>query len=120
MFASITISFAQNTSANDSIVFNQTIYDYGTIAQGGDGSCEFIFTNKSSKPLTLTNVRASCGCTIADWPKEPIASGKNGSIKVKYNTNIAGSFNKSITVTSNATNSNIVLRIKGNVEAKTN
>lgn len=118
MFASITMSYAQNTAANDNIVFNQTIYDYGTITQGSDGLCEFTFINKGSKPLTLTNVRASCGCTSPEWPREPILPGKKGTIKVKYNTNLVGSFSKSITVSSNAVNSSVVLQIKGNVEAK--
>ena len=115
MLASITTGFAQNAAANDSIVFNQTVYDYGTIAQGSDGLCEFTFTNKGTKPLTLTNVRAACGCTTPEWPREPIMPGKTGTIKVKYNTHSLGSFFKTITVNSNAVNSRVILRIKGSV-----
>jgi hypothetical protein len=63
----------------------------------------------------LTKVRASCGCTTPSWPKEPIKSGKTGTIKVKYNTRIKGNFSKSIRVYSNAKNSPILLRIKGQV-----
>lgn len=102
----------------DSIVFNEMVHDYGTITQGADGNCEFSFINKGENPLVLSNVRASCGCTVADWPKEPIKPGKSGSIKVKYNTAIMGSFNKSITVNSNAANSVASLRIKGTVVAQ--
>lgn len=109
--------FAQDnqTKTNDSIVFEKLVHDYGTIKRGGDGNCVFTFTNKGQKPLVLSNVRASCGCTVPQWPKEPILPGKKGEIKVKYNTKRPGSFNKSITVRSNAANSVVRLRIKGKV-----
>lgn len=117
---SVTGLFAQSNqvSTNDSIAFVKIIHDYGTIVQGGDGNCEFKFTNKGKSPLTLSNVQASCGCTVPEWPKEPILPGKTGSIKVKYNTNTIGAFNKSITVKSNAINTTVVLQIKGNVTPK--
>ncbi|MEI7983694.1 MAG: DUF1573 domain-containing protein, partial [Bacteroidota bacterium] len=53
--------------------------------------------------------------TTPTWPKEPIVPGKTGEITVKYNTNISGPFNKTITVSSNAINPTIVLQIKGEV-----
>lgn len=112
--------FAQENQGktNDSITFVKTTHDYGTITQGSDGSCGFKFTNKSKVPLVLSNVHASCGCTVPEWPKEPIPAGKTGVIKVKYNTNSIGSFTKNITVNSNAINSTVILTIKGNVAAK--
>ncbi len=101
------------------IVFQELEHNYGTLQKGGDGNCEFVFTNEGNEPLILTNVRASCGCTTPTWTKEPVMPGKTGVIKVRYNTNNIGSFTKTITVTSNAvnvTNSRIVLKIKGKVE----
>lgn len=100
------------------IKFEKTVHDYGTIEQGSDGSTEFAFTNTGKTPLVLSNVRASCGCTVPTWPKEPILPGEKGAIKVVYNTNIVGSFHKSITVNSNAKNSEVILSIMGNVVAK--
>lgn len=91
-------------------------HDYGTILQGGDGSYDFGFKNVGNEPLMLTNVRSSCGCTIPQWPREPIAPGETASIKVKYDTRRIGSFSKSITVTSNGSAQPIILRIKGKVE----
>jgi hypothetical protein len=99
------------------IAFTETIHDYGTIALKGDGSCEFKFTNKGNSPLILSNVAASCGCTVPSWTREPVLPGNEGSIKVTYNTAIAGNFTKSITVTSNAKNSPVILVIKGVVVA---
>ncbi|VAW21347.1 hypothetical protein MNBD_BACTEROID01-1325 [hydrothermal vent metagenome] len=112
--------FAQipHKSTQDSIVFDKTVNDYGTIIQGSDGNCEFTFYNKGKIPLILFNVRSSCGCTVPSWPKQPIEPGKTGSIEVKYDTKRIGAFSKSITVYSNAINPTVILRIKGNVTAK--
>ena len=111
---------AQTTrpTTKDSILFVKTVYDYGTIVQGADGNSEFKFTNKGKSPLILSNAKASCGCTVPEWPKDPIAPGKSGIIKVVYNTANIGAFNKSITVSSNALNSTVILQIKGNVTPK--
>jgi hypothetical protein len=113
--------FAQEpvqAAAQDSIVFEKLVHDYGTITKGADGETEFKFTNKGDKPLILSNVRSSCGCTVPSWTKEPVEPGKTGTIKVKYDTRRVGAFSKSITVSSNAVNSRVVLRIKGNVTSE--
>ena len=103
------------TTYQDSIIFDKLEHDYGTIEKGGDGNTVFTFTNKGQKPLVLRNVRASCGCTVPQWPREPIAPGEKGEIKVKYNTNLGGTFSKTITVNSSAANSMVRLRIKGQI-----
>lgn len=112
--------FAQITkpAVNDSIVFNKTVHDYGTVVQGSDGNCEFSFINKGKMPLVISNVSSSCGCTVPQWPKEPIGPGKSGTIQVKYDMNRIGAISKSITVISNAANTPVVLQIKGNVTPK--
>lgn len=117
--ASLTIQ-AQDKPATpkDSIVFAATTHDYGTIVQSSDGSCVFAFTNKGKAPIVLNDVKASCGCTVPEWTRTPVAPGEKGSIKVTYNTNNIGAFTKSITVNSNAVNSPLVLIIKGTVTAK--
>ncbi len=102
----------------DSIIFESTVHDYGTIVQNSDGTCEFKFTNKGKAPIVLNDVKASCGCTVPEWTRTPVAPGEKGTIKVTYNTNNQGAFAKSITVNSNAINSPLVLTIKGNVTPK--
>jgi len=109
---------AQTADSTLVIKFENTVHDYGTIEQGSDGTYEFKFTNEGKTPLILSNVRSSCGCTVPSWTKEPVAPGKEGAIKVVYNTNGVGNFNKSITVNSNASNAQVVLQIKGSVTAK--
>lgn len=102
------------------ITFEKTTHDYGTIAKGGDGTCEFKFKNTGVEPLILSNVVSSCGCTVPEWPHEPILKGKTASIKVKYNTDRIGPINKTITVMSNAKEASIQLRITGSVVDNTN
>jgi hypothetical protein len=106
---------AQKTGA--AIEFETTEHDFGTIPFKGDGTFEFVFRNTGKEPLLLTNVRSSCGCTVPEWPKEPVNKGKQGVIKVRYNTRISGNFAKSISVYTNTGEGPIVLVIRGKVEA---
>jgi hypothetical protein len=100
------------------IDFNKETHDYGTIKNGADGSCVFEFKNTGDSPLIISNAKGSCGCTVPEWPKEPIAPGAKGSIKVKYDTMRTGEINKSVTITSNAVNAaDKVVFIKGTVLA---
>jgi len=101
---------------NSKIEFENPVFDFGKIALGSDGTCVFKFTNTSEENLLINVVRTSCGCTNPEWPKDPIEPGKTGEITVKYNTQIMGRFQKSITVFSNAVNSPVKLLIKGEVE----
>jgi hypothetical protein len=97
------------------ITFEKEVHDYGTIDKGGDGTYEFVFTNTGKEPLIIKSCKGSCGCTVPKWPNEPIAPGATGVIKVKYDTNRMGQFNKSVTVNSNAKTPVKVIKIKGNV-----
>jgi len=101
------------------IEFKKETHDYGTIDQYADGTCEFTFTNTGNEPLVISNAKGSCGCTVPSWPKEPIAPGATGTIKVKYDTKRVGIIGKSVTLQSNAINDPAkTIRIKGNVVAK--
>jgi hypothetical protein len=116
--AATTAKAQDKPAPKDSIVFASVVHDYGALEQGGNGSCEFTFTNKGTTPLVLENVKASCGCTVPEWTRTPVAPDEKGTIKVTYNTNILGAFTKSITVNSNAINNPVILIIKGIVSQK--
>lgn len=111
-------SFAQ--TVEPTISFEKDAHDFGSInEENGKVRYDFQFTNTGGKPLIITDVRASCGCTSPDWSKEPILPGKKGFISATYDpTNRPGPFNKSLTVISNATSPNTILYIKGEVTAK--
>jgi hypothetical protein len=98
------------------IEFMKETHDYGTVKNGANGLCTFEFKNTGNAPLIISNAVGSCGCTVPDWPKEPIAPGAKGVIKVRYDTKRTGAINKSVTISSNAANEGTkVIRIKGNV-----
>lgn len=98
------------------IVFDKEVHDYGTVQQGDNGTSSFKITNEGDEPLVINNCKGSCGCTVPKCPKEPIAPGESKKIKVKYDTKRIGPINKSVRVSSNATNSpNKTIRIKGKV-----
>ncbi len=110
-------AFAQDPA----ITFEDTIYDFGTIAEdGGNVTHEFVFTNTGDAPLMIVSATASCGCTRPSFPKKPVAPGKSDKIKVTYvPAGRPGEFVKSVTVKSNAAkNKTVRLKIKGTVTPK--
>jgi len=97
------------------IVFDKCKHDFGTIKEsGGKVSVIFTFTNRSDSPLVISKVVVSCGCSAAEWTREPVAPGKQGYIKATYDpANRIYSFNKSLTVYSNGNPSKVALTIQG-------
>ena len=108
---------AENQSGAE-ITFKETSHDFGNIPFKGNGSYEFVFVNTGTEPLILTQPKSSCGCTVPEWPRQPILPGESNVIKVTYkNTDRPGNFNKYVTVFSNAAvNKEVKLHIKGTVE----
>lgn len=102
------------------ITFTKTTHDFGRINEAdGRVTTIFEFKNEGMEPLVLSNVRASCGCTTPKWTKTPVEPGQTGSISVTYNPNgRPGKFQKTVTVTSNATEQTVKLYIKGEVIPK--
>ncbi len=98
------------------ISWGETSHDFGTVSQGTPVSYEFQFENKGNVPLVISNVKASCGCTATNYPKNAIQPGESASITATYNAKNSGSFSKTVTVYTNTENSVHVLTIKGSVQ----
>ncbi|MGB6036007.1 MAG: DUF1573 domain-containing protein [Cryomorphaceae bacterium] len=112
---------AKAVTGGPEISVDKEVHDYGTIKQGANGTCEFALTNTGSEPLIISRAKGSCGCTVPEWPKEPIMPGESAVMTVRYDTKRVGAINKSVTITSNAaTNPTMVVRIKGKVLASEN
>jgi hypothetical protein len=114
---------AQSKKSTDEMVFDKTVngitsHDYGSIVYGANGKVDFNFTNKGAKPLVITDVKSSCGCTVPSWTKDPVAPGKTGTITIEYNTTLPGVFNKTVVVYSNASNSPVRLEVRGKVNTQ--
>lgn len=86
------------------ISFLNTSYDAGTVSKNAGLNYDFEFTNIGNEPLFISNVRTSCNCTVASFPREPILPGESEKIKIELDTKIPGSFKKVIAVYSNAVN----------------
>jgi hypothetical protein len=96
--------------------FKEEKHDFGKLTEGPKATYVFTFTNTGKVPLIISNVSASCGCTIPDWSKEPVKKGKKGTITVTYNTQgRLGPFEKALTIQSNAKNPTKQIFIKGEV-----
>lgn len=96
--------------------WEKTTHNFGKIDQGKPVSIEFLFTNTGTIPLVISNVKGSCGCTVTNYTKEPIAPGKKGNVKATFNAAAMGAFNKSVRVTANVEGGIETLFIKGEVK----
>lgn len=123
--AGVFSTFAQGKTG-PALTAESFVVDYGEVSYGGDGVREFKFKNNGSEPLMITNAKGSCGCTVPEWPKEPIRPGQTGIIKIKYDTKRSGPISKTVTVTTNEVESqdangnpvykNHTVQIKGTVK----
>lgn len=118
--AAATIWAMPHAQQGAKISSDELTYNFGTIAEA-DGLASHVFTVKNigDAPLVITRVTASCGCTRPEWPKEPIAPGQTGEVKVTYNPkNRPGPFYKTVSIYSNGKKGSYNLAIKGSVTAK--
>lgn len=99
------------------VKFIEETHDFGIITEGDVVTCTFKFKNTGSNPLKVGNVKPSCGCTIPEWPKEDIAPGAEGWIKIKFDSKgKRGAQRKSVTVTfENTDPKNKILTVKADV-----
>jgi len=117
----LAISFpmlAQQVGAN--ISWDSDNHDFGEIQEEkGNVTHKFEFTNTGNAPLIITNVHPSCGCTSSDYTKEPIAPGQKGYVSATFNpSGRPGKFNKTVSVTTNATTPNTIIHFTGEVIPK--
>ena len=97
-----------------SINFNEETYEFGNVDVNSENKHSFLFTNSGNEPLKITNAKGSCGCTVPNWPKDPIMPGKSEKIDVVFRPTKgqAGSKQtKTVTVTANTNPENTILRI---------
>jgi hypothetical protein len=88
-------------------------HDFGTLDEGDVVTHVFTFTNAGDEPLIIDNCKGSCGCTVPQWPKEPIAPGATGDIEVKFNSK--GKKNnqtKRVTINANTDPAQTILTIR--------
>ena len=103
-----------------SLEFEETSFDFGEIMEGEKVVHIYKFKNTGKEPLVISNAKGSCGCTVPDWPREPIPVGGSGEIKVQFDSKGKGKVggatqSKKVTLTANTDPQNSFLTIKGRV-----
>ena len=95
------------------IKFDEEEFDFGKIIQGEKVSHSFYFRNTGKKNLIISSASGSCGCTVPEWPKEPVLPGESGKIDVVFSSDgKSGYQEKTITIVSNCEPATRVIRIK--------
>lgn len=104
-------------TAPSAITWKEDVHNFGDIEKGKPVSHDFTFKNTTKQTILITNVKASCGCTATNYTKTPIKPGETGSVTATYNAASPGAFTKTVTVTTNDSEVNKILTIKGKVDA---
>ncbi len=108
---------AQPSAPATNVAFAQMEHNFGVIKQDTENEHVFEFTNTGDNPLIIENAKGSCGCTVPEYPKEPIMPGEKGEIKVVYKPGKQqGTQNKTVTITANTLPKDTRLTISANVE----
>ena len=109
--------FCMTGWAQAQITFDKKVHEFGTVLWKNPVTATFTITNSGDKPLVISNVTTSCGCTVANWPQTPIAPGATGVVSSTFDSKALGRFQKSIGIYSNASERPIYLAIRGEVTA---
>lgn len=108
---------SQTTPSRNTIVQAvRTEFNLGTLKQNNPVTVIALIRNIGEVPFVAYDTRASCGCTSVNYSKEPVAPGSSMEIKITYNAEDLGYFNKTVSIYGNIDNSPLVLKLKGNVE----
>ena len=107
---------SDKTKGTAKMTFPKLEHDFGKITEGEKVACMFSFTNSGDGDLLISSATTSCGCTVPQFNKEPIAPGKTGSVEVLFDSSYReGTQTKTITIRSNAKPKVVVLRIVAEV-----
>ena len=116
IFAIIGSLMAQDFAlGNENLIWNSRVYDFGSIEKSTPVTATFEFENNGQIPVMVVNAKASCGCTVADYTREPIPVGGTGTVTATYNAAKVGVFSKTVTLTLSGSEEPVVLTLKGNV-----
>jgi len=115
IFGAVAQESSEATSGPE-ITFQEDRFAFGDIHQGDIVEHIFTFENTGNEVLIITNVQTTCGCTAPEWPRDPIAPGQSGDLRVVFNsTGKMGRQNKVITVVSNSVNPMSKVSIETNI-----
>lgn len=115
-----TNSTAVNSATAPVMKFDSESHNFGKVTEGDKVVYDFKFTNAGKSPLIITDARASCGCTVPEWPHTPVKPGESASIHVVFNSTAKkGLVDKQVTVTANTNPPENRVHLIGEVVVKT-
>ena len=117
LIINLLVIFCMSGWAQAQITFDKKVHEFGAVLWKNPVTATFTITNSGDKPLVISNVTTSCGCTVANWTKTPIAPGASGVVSSTFDSKALGRFQKSIGIYSNASERPIYLAIRGEVTA---
>ena len=109
-------AISQGKKAGPEMIFKDTLHNFGNIRYQTDAFYEFTFKNTGKMPLIIDKVQSSCGCAVPEWKKEPVLPKEKGVIRVVYDSNKIGQFQKTVKIYSNSVKSPVTLLIIGAVK----
>lgn len=111
----VVLSLSSFFGPKAAIEWNFLEHDFGKIERHKPVTIEFSFKNPGMIPLVVTDVKSSCGCTVPEYPKQPIPPNGDGKILVTYDAKVSGYFSKTVSVFTNTSDGVTQLFIKGEV-----
>lgn len=117
LIINLLVFFCLTGWAQAQITFDKKVHEFGAVLWKNPVTATFTITNSGDKPLVISNVTTSCGCTVANWTQTPIAPGASGVVSSTFDSKALGRFQKSIGIYSNASERPIYLAIRGEVTA---
>jgi len=119
LFVMSVVVFAHHPIPLKSLVamfsWTETTHDFGEIKKDLPVSYQFEFTNVGTGPLIIQDVKVGCGCTVADYSREPIPAGEKGFVKATYNAQKIGVFTKTVQISANTDGAPVTLKLIGRV-----
>jgi len=112
----VSAQLPEDTTNVAKMTFSASTYDFGEVSEGTIVEHSFHFINTGKKPLLISNARSTCGCTVPQWPRDPVMPGESAVIEVKFNTsNKTAEQVKPVTITANTYPARNTVYLKGKV-----
>lgn len=104
------------TGPTTEMTFEETEFDFGTINEGEQVTHTYKFKNTGKEPLILSDAKGSCGCTVPEWPREPIGPGGSAAITVKFDSKgKRGKKSQKVTITANTNPPQSFIYLNGDI-----
>lgn len=118
-FANQTTALTPPAAAPTTVAFEQTTHDFGKKTNDKKLKTKFRFRNTGNNPLIISQALGSCGCTVPQWPKDPIAPGASGEIYIEFDPKgKTGETTKTISVSANTNPTVTTLSVKATLIPK--